>query len=75
MVALPVGELVSSTKIPGLKVQHSIITPACRSGRGELGAWDEAVERAKRAYFDTRAARANETANVHLVVTVERPEK
>ena len=37
--------------IPGLKAQHVIVTPACRSGRGVEGAIDEALRRIREEYL------------------------
>lgn len=54
---------------------HSIITPECRENRGDEGAWDEAVARAKEQY-DAIVAGWREHARqptLHLVLEIERP--
>lgn len=61
----------------GSPVSHSIITPQCRSLRGDQGAWDEAVARAKTQY-DAIIAGWRESAvqpTLHLVLGIERPDQ
>ena len=59
----------------GTPVQHSIITPECRQGRGDGVAWDEAVARAKAQYDAILAGwRTSELQpTLHLVLGIERP--
>lgn len=57
-----------TTQIPGVKAGHQIITPTCRSNRGQQGAWDEAVARLAATYSDYAAAEANADASWHLVL-------
>lgn len=61
------------TKVPGLVGKHCVITPTCRNNRTKAGAFSEAARQLMDAYHDLAAAPANETANFHLVLTVERP--
>lgn len=59
----------------GAHAVHVIITPECRSGRGDEGAWDEAVARA-RAEYDSIIAGWRESPvqpTLHLVLGLERP--
>lgn len=60
-----------TTTIPGLKAKHAIITPACRK-RGDDVAIAEATARMLVAFWDIAGVPANEGANFHLVLTVER---
>lgn len=61
--------------VPGAAASHSIITEGCRSNRGDVGAFEEAVERARKAYDEIVAGwrSAPLQPTVHLVLTVERP--
>mgnify|MGYP001572496531 FL=1 len=61
--------------VPGSSASHNIITPECRSGRTDEGAWDEAVARAKVAYDAVVAgwAGAERQPTLHLALTIERP--
>ena len=56
-------------------VSHSIITPECRQGRGDEGAWDEAVARAKREYDSIIEGwkDAPRQPILHLTLRLERP--
>lgn len=59
----------------GSPALHAIITPECRASRGDDGAWDEAVARAK-ANYDTIVAGWRESPvqpTLHLVLGIERP--
>lgn len=60
--------------IPGLKAVHAIITPACRTNRGYVEAFDEAVRRLKNEYLACQGD-ANAGANFHVVLTVERSQE
>lgn len=55
--------------------QHSIITPECRQGRGDEGAWNEAVERAKAVYDEILAGWKDSPRQpiLHLRLSIERP--
>lgn len=59
----------------GSPAHHSVITPECRSGRGDEGAWDEAVARAKAAYdaIVTGWRNSERQPTLHLVLGLERP--
>lgn len=63
---------MSETKIPGLKAEHAIITPACRE-RGDAVVVADAMERIASELLAVMDAEANAGANFHLVLTVERP--
>jgi hypothetical protein len=59
----------------GSPASHSVITPECRALRGDQGAWDEAVARAK-AEYDAIIAGWRESGpqpTLHLVLGIERP--
>lgn len=59
----------------GSHAHHSIITPECRENRGDDGAFDEAVERARAVYdgivHGWRSSGPQPT--IHLVLGLERP--
>lgn len=61
-----------STEVPGIKSAHAMITDACRI---KPTAFEEAVERLRKAYLDVRSAREeNECADqttYHLTLSVE----
>lgn len=56
-------------------VSHSIITPECRVNRGDEGAWDEAVARAKAIYDQIVEGWRNSELQptLHLRLELERP--
>lgn len=59
----------------GSRVSHSIITPECRASRGDEGAWNEAVARAK-AQYDAIVAGWRESdlqPTLNLVLGMVRP--
>jgi hypothetical protein len=60
----------------GTPASHQIITPECRSGRGDEGAWAEAVARAKVEYDGIVAGwrKSAVQPTLHLVLSLERPE-
>jgi hypothetical protein len=58
--------------IPGMKAVHAIITPVCRSNRGDDGALEEAFRRVRAEYEACSQLDCNLTVNYHLVLTVER---
>lgn len=61
--------------LPGVTAQHSFITPECRVGRGDEGAFEEAMLRARSEYL--RVVEGWRTWSrqplIHLILTVERP--
>jgi hypothetical protein len=59
----------------GSPVSHQIITPECRTLRGDEGAWDEAVARAKAEYdaIITGWRESELQPTLHLVLGIERP--
>lgn len=61
---------MSESKIPGIKAQHVISTPACQKRNG--AEFDEAVERLRRRYFEAIEGWKGDRINVHLVMTIER---
>ncbi len=63
------------TEIPGISAAHAIITDACRVNRGDAGAIDEALARAKNALGQiVEGWEPGKGARFHVVVTVERPD-
>jgi hypothetical protein len=56
-------------------VSHSIITPTCRTNRGDEGAWYEAVARAYVQYVQIVDgwADAPQQPTLHLKLEMERP--
>lgn len=66
---------MGESKVPGSVVRHSIITPECRAGRGDIGAFDEAVARARQQYDEIVKGWANrvDQPKLHLILTFERP--
>ena len=63
---------MSETILPGLKAQHSIITPECLQNRGRDGAIAEALARARRQLGPCIDGWKGTPANFHVAVTVER---
>ncbi len=62
---------MSETKIPGICAKHAVITPACRDGHSDMGAFWEAANRLREEYKSC-LVEANKDAKFHLVLTVER---
>ncbi len=63
------------TTVPGIKAVHAIISDACRTGRGEDGAIEEALRRIRQEYDACRPAwPVGKGARFHVVLTVERAE-
>lgn len=62
-------------QVPGSTAHHSIITPECRTNRGDVGAFDEAVDRARREYDGIVEGwrKWNVQPTLHLLLTLERP--
>lgn len=58
-----------------MDVQHCIITPECRSSRGDEGAWDEAVRRLRAEYEAVVAGWKDAPAQptLHLILSLDRP--
>ena len=62
------------TRVRGLKALHAIITDACRQGRGNEGAIDEALRRIRQEYLACVAAwPLNRGVKFNVVLTVEAP--
>lgn len=60
------------SQVPGITAKHAIITPECRAGRTDLGAFDEALDRLRTEYLKVLDLRGEEgPANYHLVLSVE----
>lgn len=63
-------------RIPGQKAKHTFITDACRSGRGDMGAFDEAMERLRAEYASLLAKNPKDhDIRYHLVLTIDWPER
>ena len=62
--------------LPGLKAQHSIITPGCVNMRGQQGAIDEAIRRVRNELEECMKGWHDkghgDKVNLHVAVTVER---
>lgn len=64
------------TEIPGTKTKHAIISDDCRTGRGEDGAFEEAVSRLRDEYKALCNGWPVGTKSLmHVVLTLERPQK
>lgn len=63
---------IAHQSVPGVKALHATITPQCRVARSALGAFDEAVVRLRNEYLACQV-KANEGADFHLILSVERP--
>ena len=60
------------TKIPGITAKHAIITDQCRANRGDIGAFQVAMEQLRREYDAITRIRTNEPGvNYRLVLVVE----
>ena len=55
----------------GLKALHAVITPVCRANKTDMGAFDEAIERARKEYMTCLKGRGEDGAQYHLVLFVE----
>jgi hypothetical protein len=62
------------TKIPGLKCQHSIISPQCRKS-GNMVAYLKAEAVLKKHYMSLVNCDVSEKAKFHIVLTVEHEEE
>lgn len=63
-----------STKVPGVKAQHAIISDACRQTWGDFLAFEIAVERLRETYQELTAGwELGKGAQIHLAITLERP--
>lgn len=58
-------------EVSGIKAGHAIITATCRKNKTTIGAFNEAVELLLKVYNECQCS-ANEKANFHLILTVER---
>ena len=65
---------MSESKSRPVTAAHAVITPYCRELHGYAGAFEVAVLRLRKAYDEHVSAPANENADWHLVLTVERKE-
>ena len=64
--------------VPGLTARHAVVSDQCRDIHGDLGAFDEAVERLRETYVECLLGwKRQNIAGVkyHLVLSVERPER
>lgn len=60
--------------IPGTPAKHCIITEACREGRGDHGAIDEALARIRAEYLEcVNGWLVGSGPRFHLVLTLEKP--
>lgn len=59
--------------VPGIKAKHAIVTPNCRKLKGDDPAISEALERLREECKSCMSFEANQGANFHFVLTVERP--
>jgi hypothetical protein len=59
---------MSKLKFPGLKIGHCKITPARRSNRGLLRAFQEAADSLKQTYNQEVVSPANEEVTWHLLL-------
>lgn len=70
-----VAALKVGMKLPGMTAIHAIITDDCRTGRGDEGAVDEALKRAREELkLCLGGWEHGRGAKFHVAVTVERPE-
>ena len=61
--------------LKGSCAQHCLITDVCRRGRGNAGAFDEAVARVRKVYEQCLDGWGDKQGvKYHLVLTVERPD-
>lgn len=65
-----------SSTVPGIAAAHAIITEECRRNRGDVGAFEEAVRRLRKAFDEGLTFWALGTGKrIHLVLTVELPKE
>lgn len=66
---------MSETKTPGTAAAGAVITPECRTNRGDGGALEEAISRVRRKYHEICKGwkDAPVQPTMRLVLTVERP--
>jgi hypothetical protein len=61
------------TFVPGVKAKHAVISTACREGRGDAGAADEALARLRSELEALLESWPRERgATFHLLLTVDR---
>lgn len=58
----------------GLRALHAVITPTCRANKTDMGAFDEAVERARKAYLACLKGRGEDGSQYHLMLYVDEPD-
>lgn len=59
------------TKIDGIKAKHVVIQPSCRT-RGDDVAIEDALNRIREEFKNVASYKANDNANFHIVLTVDR---
>jgi hypothetical protein len=61
--------------MPETPINRANITPECRTGRGDEGAWDEAVQRLRATYEQVVDGWRDEPEQptLNLILTMERP--
>jgi hypothetical protein len=65
---------MSESRIPGITTKHAVIRDGCRTGRGEMEAFNEAVARIREEYVALcRGWPVGKGAQFHLVLTLEKP--
>lgn len=63
---------MAQTLIPGVQCGHVEIRKQCRANHGDMGAFEVAVEYARKKYAECVGAPANKEATFNLVLTVDR---
>lgn len=61
------------TKINGIKAKHAIVSPTCRTNKGNYNAGHEAAIILVNEYFTLACLEINKDAKFNFVLTVERP--
>lgn len=65
-----------SSVLPGIKARHMIVSDACREGKGDQEALDEALKLLGQEYSALlRCWPVGKNARFHFVLTVEYPRK
>ena len=65
---------MANSTIPGGTARHAVITDTCRTNRGDVGAFEEAVSRLREEYGRiVRGWAIGTGVQIHVVLTVERP--
>ena len=60
-----------SKELPGMCAQHAIITPTCRTNKGDKAVIDETLDRMRRELERCLTGWPTDGANFHVAVTVE----